>query len=1084
MLGAAILPCIIKLSDVNNEHTKFFCAATLQHITTIRGVDSSSAIYILVQMLRNDKENANTKACCASALYNLSASAENCAVMLESGVLLPVVQLTSSAHTGTKSKCAAILSRLSLHSNYYSHFAAGNVLRVLLDLSSVDNIITQRKVIIALSNLSQSKVLREQLLELKPIPFIKTLASKCDENVRRGCASIVCNLSYELGSEKSLQEAGIVSTLLITAMITSEQLQTKVICVKALVNLLADHSLHREMVEDGLIWGLGSLYYQNDQEIKLLCLKGICLLSSLNFIKELLESSVCMQAITDGVSQREDMELLRIAARALSNILRQTKDSDEKFRRKVVASIAPMVQSTDMEISEISILCLCLASQSESCREGIVQSGMLRMIDASGIFFKPRVSNAYLTMFENIANNPKMRTKVMDDKCISRFLQVCSLKDQSLDVAVARAVYCLSCAADNIIRLVNQNALSLVDSILNADYELDRDVTELLVAFLYNLTTSAEAQGKLVSQGIVRAIVRLWEHAKEDQGQCTLCISAITHLAMGAVNTAAMVNEGATDLLAFLVKSKRSAQTDARPGAVVAQLSSGGASNFTFELDVQERVAIAFRNLLSVPSNHEKMVQCGVMEILVAMATHSLSVIQAAHEHNANIHRDKRDGHGHGHNRRRTSFLLGVSGNPANGNGAFDPNKLVFLGPEHKSIASNCAAALRFLSYNEGFRQHLIECENALNVIMEGQAEDLHVTGSLLRELEKESWSNGSRGPHKEGKITGRRLGNIYTELLGGTRKLKLKDVETRTVDLEKFHVRVEVEEPTGELKEHSGVEVLTAKDLASFPESDAEYDNPKLMFCPKQSCEVEYADLSFLRSYPDINEYNDADDNSEASTAVTGAHSSGSSTAKAAASTTTKGPPATVNQALTEPDSNSSSPDREKDYAGAASTKDGSKKKERKGIEFINLPPIPSGHSVASGVSAGESQTQGASVSGSLNSGQSTKLPRIGPGPDSSGMLPPPAPYSPFSTKSRRSNNSSSNLNAGNDLDSLPSLLTDASSSLKSSGRRKKFGSSTSVMGPELEFKKLMQSIKVSKKNGGASIQEVIDQWHHQSRY
>jgi hypothetical protein len=1052
MLGAAILPCIIKLSDVNNEHTKFFCAATLQHVTTIPDVDSSSAIYILVQMLRNEQEHPNTKACCASALYNLSVSAENCAVMLESGILLPVVQLTSSAHTGTKSKCAAILSRLSLHSSYYSHFATGNVLRVLLDLSCVDNIITQRKVIIALSNLSQSKVLREQLLELKPIPFIKTLASKCDENVRRGCASIVCNLSYEIGSEKSLQEAGIVSSLLITAIITSEQLQTKVICVKALINLLADSTLHKEMVHDGrLIWGFGSLYFQDDAEIKLLCLKGLCLLSSLDFIKELLSSSISMQAITDAVSQSTDMELLRIGARALSNILRQTKDSDEKFRRKVVESIAPMVESTDIEISEVSILCLCLASQSESCREGIVQSGMLRMIDASGIFFKPRVSNAYLTMFENIANNPKMRTKVLDDKCISRFMQICSLNNQDLDVAVSRAIYCLSCAVENIRILVNQNVLALVDKILTAEYELDSDVTELLVAFLYNISTCMESQGRLVSRGIVRSIVKLWESsARDDLTKCTLCISAITHLAMGNVNTACMVNEGCTDVLTFLMRAKKM-------GGVYAA--------YNFELDVYDRVAIALRNLLSVPSNHEKMVECGVMGILVSMATHSLSIVQATNEHNAHVSREKREGGGgHNHARRRTSFLGDHSTFGVGSSFGKTTNKLVHLPPEHQSIANNCAAALRFLSYNESFRQQLTDCENALNVIMEGQAEDLHVTGSLLRELEKESWSNGSRGPHKDGKITGRKLGNIFTDLLGGTRKLKLKDVEIRNVELEKFHVRVEVEEPTGELNtEHGGVEVLNAKDLTSFPESNAEYDNPKLMACPKQDCEVKYADLNFLRSLPEPSDHVDEDDTaSETSTvAPSAAHTSGSSTqAKNIAS----------KSAVTELDSASSSPDKDKD----STAKD--KKKERKNIEFPQLPPLPAAPSSSSVASTA---TGHETYANSVASSTTTKLPRIGPVASSSSsdmsFMPPAVPYSPISTKSRRSNNG--------DLDSLPSLLTDVSGSLKSSARRTK-KHSMSVMGPELEFKQLLQCIKVSKKNGGATIQDVITQWHRQSRY
>ena len=64
-------------------------------------------------------------------------------------------------------------------------------------------------------------------------PLIAIYATHCrDENLRRGCASIFCNLSFKEGSEESLVSAGIVPSLLVTAMITSDQMQAKVICVK------------------------------------------------------------------------------------------------------------------------------------------------------------------------------------------------------------------------------------------------------------------------------------------------------------------------------------------------------------------------------------------------------------------------------------------------------------------------------------------------------------------------------------------------------------------------------------------------------------------------------------------------------------------------------------------------------------------------------------------------------------------------------------------------------------------------------------------------------------------------------------
>ena len=46
--------------------------------------------------------------------------------MLESGGLVPIVNLTQADHMQTKIKCAAILSRLSLHKQYYKQFEVSN----------------------------------------------------------------------------------------------------------------------------------------------------------------------------------------------------------------------------------------------------------------------------------------------------------------------------------------------------------------------------------------------------------------------------------------------------------------------------------------------------------------------------------------------------------------------------------------------------------------------------------------------------------------------------------------------------------------------------------------------------------------------------------------------------------------------------------------------------------------------------------------------------------------------------------------------------------------------------------------------
>lgn len=121
----------------------------------------------------------------------------------------------------TKIKCAAILSRLSLHKRYYPEFTRDDVLRVLLDLAAVDHTLTQRRVVIAISNLTQSEDIRKMLLHLDATKVLKSLGSKPDEDIRLGSMAIVCNLAYETGTEEDMIKAKIVPTLLVTSLVTS-----------------------------------------------------------------------------------------------------------------------------------------------------------------------------------------------------------------------------------------------------------------------------------------------------------------------------------------------------------------------------------------------------------------------------------------------------------------------------------------------------------------------------------------------------------------------------------------------------------------------------------------------------------------------------------------------------------------------------------------------------------------------------------------------------------------------------------------------------------------------------------------------
>ena len=795
-LVGGVLPCLIKLCHFSSSRTKYFCAAAFSYITLLKTVDPSGAIPFLVHMLR-DEENVSTKNFCAASLYNLADLDENCQQMMDEGALLPVVYLTQSDNLQTKIKCAAILCRLSLQQKYYTQFGDGTVLKMLLDLSNVDHTLTQRRVIISLSNLSQDQDLRRQLLGLDPFPYIIALAARRDENLRRGCVSIICNLACEVGNEKIIVKANVVPTLLITAMISSDQIETKTTCVKALVNLMADRTLYKAMVDAGVIWGFSSLAQLGDAELVSLCAKALCSLSC-EFAPQMLLSAATIKTIVMLIQRTDDLELQRYGGRALTNLMVCTTNDNAELRQRVVESIGPLAACKDDELSEITILCLCIISMSESCRERIVNSGMLQMIDASTIFASESLSYAYLTMFGNIANNPTMRTKLLDDRSLNRFQQICMAGNANLDLAVMKAIYCISCARENISKLADQNIIPVIETITSADYPKCPEIMLYIIVTLYNLTTVTEVQSKLVSKGLVGLLVSFWGDAKKNPKTTVYLIMSVLHLANGPVNTTRIVKDGAVPIMCVLAERKHT---------------------FQVQMHMYHRCAAAFRNLLCTFGNHGEMVSQGCIPAII-------NIFQRAES---------------------SSFYN-------------DP-----LAPE---VRTNCASALRSLTYNNSMHEEL-KNSAAIDIMLEGETDIMKY--ELLVELEAESWTNGARGTQREGKAKKIDPAPLSIDFLKSTDDAPTDGVkDKRYAVLDKLYVQVHLEEPNLELEDHVSELNIGINDLASYEDME-EHSMPVVQFCPKLEVDLSPIPIHLLKN-PEVEELAEEEDSASHSASLASA--------------------------------------------------------------------------------------------------------------------------------------------------------------------------------------------------------------------
>ena len=839
-----ILPCAVAHCQSKYPKPRYFCAGLLKLISCYHDLQTSVAIQPVIDMMQKDS-NEITQRNCAASLANMIHDSNNCALMLKAGALPHIVKLCGTEFLATKIKCAAIFSRLSLHEHYFEEFARDGVMSVLLSLCAVDNLQTQRWVVMALSNLSHKENLRELLVDLNPVPNILSMAAKRDETLRRGCAAILCNMSCSTkpGSEQKLIAGGVVPSLLVTAMIASDQTIAKVICVKALINLMGDPTCHALLAKEGVIWCLSSLALQKLLELSLLCMSALSVFAK-DFPRDMLGSPATVKAVLWAIGgAHESVQLQRLGARILTHMLRESSENDTGFRKQAVENMIPLANSDDAEIAELCIVGLCYASQSEACRGPIAQSGILMILDSESLCTNHALGYAYLTLIDNVANESSSRSQVLvssntahggganvshkkrsitelnrfvsqgqgrgktSDGCellIERFIQIVSVnqQDEGLVQAASKTLYSLSCCHENVAIMAKRNVLKLVRVLWSTRRHPDFDIPANSPKMSAN-NSPVKAAAVVTHPTDQYLLACMYNLSTCPDTQANLVSESFMALLVNMFRIAK--KDKALCVLAYYAafhmacgSTSSSRLVDDGIASILCHIQSPEGKAFhrqfpgTFSLDMQMRCAMSLRNLICVVANQQVLVASGCIPALVELAEEALIELG-----------------GSSLDRHVVSTLRkGISYKEIKKMTISTKRNMTKKQDEDRSMASairkNAAAALRCLTFSKDFRGSLgplgavVVLLEDLTQEMNEQEQDFKMDYSLLSELEAESWQNGSRGKQKEGRAISISTAPLNLDLLGGNKVIVLDDSITQCLEVltsPKYVVKVSLED-------------------------------------------------------------------------------------------------------------------------------------------------------------------------------------------------------------------------------------------------------------------------------------------------
>jgi hypothetical protein len=260
IVNAGAIISIINLSHHNSSITKRRCAATLCNIATydvgMQRMVSDGIIPALVKLLVADDIETVRYGC--AALCRLCTTVDNCILILESGAVTNVVQGAMEGDAITKQYCCAVLSSLSYYETCRELLCDNNIITALEHLSEITDHITRQRCLVAYANLSCEDRVQDRMVYQGVVQIIAKLADSYYEANQMYCAKALCNLSRHDYLRRQVVREGGVQALMMISMVRSVDIQTKLLCVHSLSNLLDENTID-SLIEQGIVGALANL---------------------------------------------------------------------------------------------------------------------------------------------------------------------------------------------------------------------------------------------------------------------------------------------------------------------------------------------------------------------------------------------------------------------------------------------------------------------------------------------------------------------------------------------------------------------------------------------------------------------------------------------------------------------------------------------------------------------------------------------------------------------------------------------------------------------------------------------------------
>ena len=313
---------IIALASQPSRVTKARCAASLCNLSAqamgMERMVEDGVIPALVGLITVEDIETVRYAC--AALCRLCSTKENGNLILESGAVPTLVQRAIVGDPQTQQYCGAVLSSLSFYESCRVQLFEMNIIAALKKLADLNDDVTKQRCLAAFANLSCEEAIQLKMVDQGVVSIISRLADSYQEVNYTCCARALCNLACADEARVRVATEGGFDALMMISMVRSVDLQTKLLCIIALCNLLDDNTV-AYMLEEGLVASVANLSKMPDTDTTHL---SATLMNQLTFYPSarahIAEKSSILAALFN-MTEEAKTETRVIAARTTANMV-------------------------------------------------------------------------------------------------------------------------------------------------------------------------------------------------------------------------------------------------------------------------------------------------------------------------------------------------------------------------------------------------------------------------------------------------------------------------------------------------------------------------------------------------------------------------------------------------------------------------------------------------------------------------------------------------------------------------------------------------------------------------------------------